>query len=386
MPVGTTQSPGNSNNERHAQQAHAGSREGLRKLLDDRCPLTGADLDRVRLLRSTVIPMGYPIIAVHAPWSLSAHAPGKQPKASADKKPWTDPSQFARQPAELLKVTKVCANTGLAMGLPALGHEHAFFGIDIDINHHNTALHALEHMAKAAGFDEAIEQGSAPIRVRPNSGRIAVIFRAPPGVTLEILPSIATAWGKIDFLGRGRHLVIDGWHDLGMDDPVPVSCLPALTEIDPGAITVITPDQIAAAHAYILGSFPGAVAASPAGDRAAPRGGVKSPYSQEPQVPLVELLIVADALPNETVLYDPWKATGMAFFAASHGADYGLFAWTVWSRKIDALYPDLHHKNSPEGEWALMRGSPPTATGMGALIERIRRALGRPSWSIVDAD
>ena len=238
-----------------------------KKLLDDRCPLTDLDLGRIANMRSRMLSHGYPILAVHGPWSLVTGAggqpvaAGKQPKAGgkeADgaRRKWTDPAQAARQPAELLRVTRICCNTGLVLGQALAPFDWSFMAVDVDIEDADRAEEALDGMFTAAGLDAALyEEARVPVRERPNSGRRAAILRTvgapgPPS-------SVITDWGKIEFLGAGDHIVIDGWHDSALDGSAPLVWSPAaIADFDPAAIAEVTAEGISAMQRYALATLP----------------------------------------------------------------------------------------------------------------------------------
>jgi len=368
----------------------------LADILDPSCPLTDADLAEVRERRARLHHQLHPIspnpiLAIHSPWSLvtsKAGKPlaGKTPKKGKDGRKWTDPEQDARQLPSLLKVSAITANTGLVMGGPG-----GFFGLDIDFSPDkgDDAEHVLDETAEAAGHGEALENATLPVRKRSNDpGRLLAIFRAPEGVSLPILPSISCDWGNIDWLGTGRQAVIDGWHKSAMDGSARIVCVPPLTDCDPLKIPVLTPELLAKMHARALAVCPGAkiVSSETQGNGGArPKSGLNRNFSAEPPVPLAELLVVADALPNTVFGWDSghWGDTGLRFFAACHGQPYGLLAFAMWSHKIDAIRPDVVHDYVRR--WEEMEGCPPDRTGMGALVEAVRKATGNASWTVGDA-
>ncbi|MBR0671728.1 AAA family ATPase [Neoroseomonas soli] len=89
-----------------------------------------------------------------------------------------------------------------------------------------------------------------------------------------------------------------------------------------------------------------------------------------------ELEATLTALPNDRTDWNSWNSVGMATYAASGGRGYGLNSWETWS----ARNPDHGASGTCEARWRHYRRSPPTATGPGALVMRVRRALGNMEW------
>ena len=72
-------------------------------------------------------------------------------------------------------------------------------------------------------------------------------------------------------------------------------------------------------------------------------------------------------------------AIGLGFFAAGGGSDAGLNAWARWAKKSTAKF----NRTETIRQWRHFAKSPPDRTGIGALVERARRAdpeFRLPSW------
>lgn len=112
---------------------------------------------------------------------------------------------------------------------------------------------------------------------------------------------------------------------------------------------------------FELGEVPSwiALGATPLADRAL--DGLEEPVERE------DVAAALDILPNPDLGWDAWSSVGMAVFVASGGEVWGLELFDAWCRKS---------KKWSEGgaaeRWGHWGHSPPTRTGFGALVLRVR--------------
>lgn len=89
-----------------------------------------------------------------------------------------------------------------------------------------------------------------------------------------------------------------------------------------------------------------------------------------------DLMAAALALPNdETVTWDRWNDTLMAFWRASHGSPAGMAAANIWSAKCKAKHGI---EDTVESRWKHYPSSPPTQLGFGSIVFWIRQT--KPDW------
>ena len=101
------------------------------------------------------------------------------------------------------------------------------------------------------------------------------------------------------------------------------------------------------------------------------------PLLHDPDASDPDLEALADAIPNDDAQRAEWIAVGLAFFAASDGSAAGLNAWERWSRKSSKGH------GGTAARWESFATSPPDRTGVGALVQRAKRAVPGfrlPSW------
>jgi hypothetical protein len=139
------------------------------------------DLAAVRKWRDTAVINGYRPIRVRSR--------GKEPVAPH----W----QHGEADASLLEVTADAANTGMIC--------RGFRVIDVDIDDPGLVWEITKIL-------NAHLPAGAIVRRRDGSPRYAMVFRAKgePGKR-----SVSTARGKVEVLGAGQQLVIDGLHPSG---------------------------------------------------------------------------------------------------------------------------------------------------------------------------
>jgi hypothetical protein len=81
-----------------------------------------------------------------------------------------------------------------------------------------------------------------------------------------------------------------------------------------------------------------------------------------------DLRAILDATPNTANIgWKEWNDVGMRCWAASEGEDYGLEEWQRWSDR----HPTANgNETGCTARWEAFHHSPPTRTGVGALIKR----------------
>jgi hypothetical protein len=104
-------------------------------------------------------------------------------------------------------------------------------------------------------------------------------------------------------------------------------------------------------------------------------GSLDEQSSSDPFAPPEDIEAAAEALPNPDVEYGEFRSTGLAFFRSSQGSDQGQEAYDKWSRKSSNKYGK---KTTTEELWEKFRRYPPSRTGFGALVKRIRKTI--PGW------
>jgi putative DNA primase/helicase len=100
-------------------------------------------------------------------------------------------------------------------------------------------------------------------------------------------------------------------------------------------------------------------------------------FAYDPDERDADLDALADIIPNDDEPWHAWNSIGLAFYAASGGSSAGLNAWDRWSQK------SAKHDGGTFARWDQFRTSPPTRTGMGALVNRARQVdpgFRLPSW------
>jgi putative DNA primase/helicase len=96
------------------------------------------------------------------------------------------------------------------------------------------------------------------------------------------------------------------------------------------------------------------------------------PTAGDPTAPLKDIEAAAEAMPNADEEYDQYISVGLAFYASSAGQWPEPF--DKWSQKSKK-----HGLKITTAElWGRFRRSPPTRTGFGALVKRVRKTI--PDW------
>ncbi|MGH7055523.1 MAG: hypothetical protein ACREFK_02180 [Stellaceae bacterium] len=172
------------------------------------CPITKADLRRVRDIREALLAGGYRPLAIHSPWSISAgDAAGKAPLVEMDgggKLNWRA-TPHSRE--KLLRVTRAGANTGLL-----LGGDAALVAFDLDpakgagaAEQQKFTLAVLRQLYAAAPTLRA-----ALLRLRAPASALILLRADRPMTKIKV----AGAHGAVELLGEGQQFVCDGWHPL----------------------------------------------------------------------------------------------------------------------------------------------------------------------------
>jgi hypothetical protein len=74
------------------------------------------------------------------------------------------------------------------------------------------------------------------------------------------------------------------------------------------------------------------------------------------------------AIPNADEHYDEWKAMALRIYASTGGSDAGFLIWDTWSKLSVIKY----RRYKTRAEWNVMRRSPPSRTGPGAIFALAR--------------
>lgn len=165
------------------------------------CPLTQADLHKVKAARLGLLQGGFAPLVVNSPWSLCCppHAAGKAPLGRA----WQRGHDAGRllNPGTLAWA-KAGANTGLLLGFGGV-HVQA---LDVDVEDAETVA------AIAAIFKRMMPAGGL-VRVRSNSARVAILLRCESGAEKA---RVAGERGAVERLASGQQVVVHGWHKSGV--------------------------------------------------------------------------------------------------------------------------------------------------------------------------
>lgn len=297
----------------------------------------------VAALRAQLWDAGYrPVPVFNA--DAKVKSPGKQPLGKA----WEidarkDPPFCANSPA-----VPHALNTGiLCDGLRA---------IDIDIDDAELAVRCRGIVVGRFG--------EAPIRMRRNSPRCLILYRAAVGE-----PSTLTLAGashtkdhacKVEVLGRGKQFVAFGTHHSGADlewfpDPPgaeQLANLPAVTE-----------DSIAAMLAE-LAPILGAVIPTRL------NGHDHHHLAAEPQADPLRIAAALADIPNDGPPdWEAWNRVCMAVWRATGGAPIGWELLRAWSARNPSYDP-----TEARGRWDHYATSPPTKIGAGTVFYLAREA------------
>ena len=297
----------------------------------------------VASLRERLWDAGFRPVAIYNYDSRKTHSPGKAPKGEE----WTERNRRDPPHDAVAAVDLDAINTGiLCDGLRA---------IDIDVDNITMATSIR---------NRAMERfGEAPLRVRANTGRCLLLYRAAEGQPGK--RAVAGTFGKVEVLGKGQQFVAFGVHPSGAplewigEHPGEICAnqLPAVTE---QALT-----EFLAACAETIGAKP----EQRPTDRASPqtsRHGLRGDTLQ--------VVAALSAIPNDGPAdWEAWNRIGMATWTATGGSAGGLAAWHAWSEQ----HPS-YDATEVDRRWAHFAVSPPTAIGAGTLFHLARGARSDP--------
>ena len=272
---------------------------------------------------------------------LNADAPGPSPGKRPLGEGWREAA--LKEPPFCVTVEAVshALNTGiLGDGLRA---------IDFDIDDPELMM-----LCRAMAVDRF---GEAPIRMRGNSPRCLLLYRAasgtPPKIVITGKEHSRTIGRKIEVLGAGQQFVAFGRHDSGADlewFPEPPG------EVTLDSLPVVTEDQI---YQYLTDAAVLIGAAPPI--RA---NGVDHHPAADPQADPLRLAAAMAAIPNTGPAdWEAWNRIGMALFRATGGSDLGSILWDEWSRRNAA-----YSRAETEERWHNYYRSPPTELGAGSIF------------------
>jgi hypothetical protein len=357
---------------------------GRHELVDPSCPLTADDLSAVAEFRRKAEANGWgPFLRrLHSPWSRGARpeSRGKQPVG----RDW----QAQKSDPELHNPRAWSANTGmLTAGLRAF---------DIDVDDPATVDEIVAVIARDSGG----RREGLMIRSRPNSPRVSVLFRAAEGASKKRVLVGRDKHGspaKIEVLGDGQQFVVDGWHASRLDGSARITWQNSPADTSPNQVAAISAEQVDSILREIAIVLHEPEFPPPSNGRTAsripteevfeiPGGKLAAVFANAPrcrdelayhdQLGQADIRSCLDATPNNRIDWDWWNTIGMRVYAACNGEDYGLEEWTRWS----ATAPGNPGKDTCEARWEHFHNSPPTRTGIGALIAGVRSAVNEPDW------
>lgn len=156
-------------------------------------PPPDVELPEVLHRREATIANGYMPIRLHSPWTRADLKDGNK-----GKKPlvWN----WSRGDAGVLQfpALETCSTGMLTACLRA---------IDVDVDEPAKVEAILN-----AAHKQFREWGRSMIRRRRNSPRVAIVFRAAEGSPAKLLATNPVTGEKVEVLGNGQQLEIDGYH------------------------------------------------------------------------------------------------------------------------------------------------------------------------------
>lgn len=254
-----------------------------------------------------------------------------------DKRPigqdWAERARQDPPPAVAFRPVPHALNTGiLCDGLRA---------IDLDIDDKEIAARCRAIVMQRFG--------EAPIRMRRNSSRCLILYRALEGEPRKLV--LAGELGKVEVLGRGQQFVAFGGHPSGADlewfpdapGTEPLSALPAISEAD----LIDTLTELA-----------------PIIKATAIPGHETERQSSSPEACPLRIATALNAIPNNGPAdWEEWNRVGMATWRATGGSEIGWQAFDAWSQRHPAYDP-----TETRTRWDHYRTSPPTQIGAGSLF------------------
>lgn len=202
--------------------------------------------------------------------------------------------------------------------------------------------------------------GEAPIRMRRNSPRCLVLYRAATGTPSKIV--LAGRLGKIEVLGKGQQFVAFGRHPTGAElewfpEPPGEESLSNLPPVDEDALLELL-EQIAP----IIDATP------------PPRTNGHDHASGDPQADPLRIAAALNAITNTGPAdWEAWNRIGMAVWRATGASEIGWQAFNAWSARNASYDPAETRKR-----WEHYETSPPTSIGAGTLFHMARRVEEAP--------
>ncbi len=255
-----------------------------------------------------------------------------------DKQPigndWVEKARQDPPPAVVFTPVAHALNTGiLCNGLRA---------IDIDIDDKEVATRCRSLVVQRFG--------EAPIRMRRNSARCLILYRAAVGEPRKLV--LKGEFGKIEALGKGQQFVAFGGHPSGATlewfphppGSEPISALPAISESD---------------LLELFSELAPIIRASKI-----PDADTSDRQSGEPEADPLRIATALNAIPNNGPSdWEAWNRVGMAVWRATGGSQIGWHAFDAWSQR----HPSYDHHET-RSRWEHYFTSPPTQIGAGSLF------------------
>jgi len=318
-----------------------------------------AEQQRITELRQAMWDAGFRAVPVSNAFDEGS-SPGKRP---VDQE-WQTKAREYPPRAAVEPATDNALNTGiLCDGLRP---------VDVDIDDPEIAQ-------KARQIIEGL-LGKGPVKTRSNSPKHTILYRAAEGapkkrsVTGSLHDSKADGMSrKVEVLGHGQQMVIDGWHETAVEIEWEGGSGPG-TGVSLDGLVPVTEDQIDAVLAE-LGELIGAAQQDNNSTSNKARDGRTTkipvlPISAEIEDVAAALSVIPnDGPPN----WDHWKKIGMAIWSASGGSANGFETFDAWSGKNAAYDSD-----ATRTAWAEITASPPDSIGAGTLFHLA--AKHRPGW------
>lgn len=198
--------------------------------------------------------------------------------------------------------------------------------------------------------------GEAPIRMRRNSSRCLILYRAASGEPPKLV--LSGEFGKIEVLGKGQQFVAFGTHPSGAelewfpDGPgqESIANIPAISE-----------DELAAFLAD---------AAPIIGASVIPRINGHDHTAGEPQADPLRVAAALHSISNDGPPdWDGWNRIGMAIWRATGGSTAGWESFNAWSAR-NASYDPAETRE----RWDHYFTSPPDQIGAGTLFHLARES------------
>jgi RecA-family ATPase len=237
---------------------------------------------------------------------------------------------------------------------------------DIDILNQEAAeaVEALVRERFEDGGHILVRIGKAPKRAIPFRtqepfGKMVVLLIAPNGEE-----------HKIEFLGDGQQVVVNGIHPEGTPYTwfgkslldVPHDELPYIRAAEARQLIHDAAELLVAGHNYTRA-------------KRVTNGGDGPREAGEPQASAERIAAALAVIPNNSEDWDGWNNIGMATWRATGGSEAGLAAFDAWSRKSAK-----HDADTTAARWAHYFNSPPSHIGAGTIFHLATEAA--PGWSL----